>query len=70
MKQRITYLLRDETKELESDQVEVASKSLDIHDINAAKEHRVTLGFDELPQEVNGTWVPYNQHSFFNSVLI
>lgn len=56
MKQRITYLLRDGDAEIESNQVEVTPSSVNVNGIDAAKEHRITLGFDELPQEVNVTW--------------
>ena len=53
MKQRVTYLLHDSNMELGPDQVQVANASLAIDGVNAAKEHRITLGFEELPQEVN-----------------
>ena len=53
MKQRLTYLLRDGDAELGVEQVRVSDSTLAVDGINAAKEHRITVGFDELPQEVN-----------------
>lgn len=51
MKQRITYLVSnpdDFTPEL----LNVKDTSLSLNNVKAAKEHRFTLGVDELPEEV------------------
>ncbi|KAF2238565.1 PIG-X-domain-containing protein [Viridothelium virens] len=52
MKQRITYLLEENDAEVGPEQIQVQDNSLSIHDLYGAKEHRVTLGLDELPQEL------------------
>ncbi|KAI9714755.1 MAG: protease B nonderepressible form [Bogoriella megaspora] len=55
MKQRVTYSPRLRPgNELNLDQVRVSRDSLAVIGIDAAKEHRITLGFEELSQEL---WV-------------
>jgi len=55
MKQRITYVLKDPERftpnllELKKDG---SKDSFVISGVQAAKEHRITLGLDELPSEV------------------
>lgn len=51
MKQRITYLVL-EADEFHPDQLTVQDASFRVRNLKAAKEHRVTFGLIELPQEV------------------
>lgn len=51
MKQRITYLVHN-PEEFTPEQLEVTSSSLKLDKLNAAKEHRITIGLSELPREV------------------
>lgn len=51
MRQRITYFLRDPA-DFNIDQVKVETDALSVTSLNAAKEHRFTLGLKELPHEV------------------
>jgi hypothetical protein len=56
MKQRITYVVKD-ADTFTPEQLEVTSDSqkinLFVKGVQAAKEHRYTLGLDELPSEVH-----------------
>jgi hypothetical protein len=55
MKQRITYVVKDPdsfTPELLEVKKDGSKDSLVINGLQAAKEHRITLGLDELPSEV------------------
>ena len=54
MKQRITYVVKNPEK-FSPEQLVVKddSTSLTLNHVHAAKEHRITLGLDELPGEVN-----------------
>lgn len=51
MKQRITYIVQD-ADDFNPDQLEVNDVSLTLKGVKAAKEHRITFGLRELPQEV------------------
>jgi hypothetical protein len=55
MKQRITYVVKDPdsfTPELLEVKKDGKKDSLIVKGLQAAKEHRITLGLDELPSEV------------------
>jgi hypothetical protein len=55
MKQRITYVLKDPdafTPDLLELNKDGSKDSFIIDGVQAAKEHRITLGLDELPSEV------------------
>ncbi|KAL9093282.1 MAG: hypothetical protein Q9165_004023 [Trypethelium subeluteriae] len=62
MKQRITYLLEENDAELGPDQIGVEYSSLSVHGLQGVKEHRITLGLDELPQEKFVTYVEHAVH--------
>lgn len=55
MKQRITYIVKD-ADEFSPDQLEVTKDGqkdlITLKGVEAAKEHRITLGLNELPSEV------------------
>jgi len=51
MKQRITYLVQD-PEVFSPEQLEVQGRSLALDKVNAAKEHRITFGLNELPKKV------------------
>lgn len=51
MKQRITYLVPN-ADDFNPDLLTVTDTSLSLHNVKAAKEHRITFGLSELPQEV------------------
>ncbi|KAF2756058.1 PIG-X-domain-containing protein [Pseudovirgaria hyperparasitica] len=51
MKHRITYFLHDPS-EFDISQIEVKSDALSVDSLDAAKEHRITLGLSELPPEL------------------
>ncbi len=51
MKQRITYL-RDNADDFNPSQLEVGSDYMLVRSLKAAKEHRLTVGLEELPKEV------------------
>jgi hypothetical protein len=51
MKRRITYIQRINAP-FEPQQAVLTSKSLSVRDLDAAREDRITVGLDELPQEV------------------
>jgi len=51
MKERITYI-RDNKDEFHPDQLEVEKNAMHIKSLKAAKEHRLTFDYDELPAEV------------------
>jgi hypothetical protein len=55
MKQRITYVVK-KPEEFTPDQLEVGEDKhgpyFALDNVVAAKEHRITLGLDELPEEV------------------
>jgi len=59
MKERITYI-RDNQDEFHPDQLEVEKNAMHIKSLKAAKEHRLTFDYDELPTEVgvldNAIW--------------
>jgi hypothetical protein len=61
MKQRITYVVKD-PDEFTPEQLQVKQDghkdSLSLNGVHAAKEHRVTLGLDELPREVPPHSIP------------
>lgn len=50
MRSRITYLLHD-VSQFEPSQIRVEKDSITLNQLDAAKEHRITFGFSELPQE-------------------
>ncbi|KAF2841697.1 PIG-X-domain-containing protein [Patellaria atrata CBS 101060] len=52
MKHRITYLLHDPNGSFDPSQLNVSGQIFSVKNLKAAKEHRITLGFDELPQEL------------------
>ena len=52
MKRRITYIQRINAP-FEPQQAVLTSKSLSVRDLDAAREDRITVGLDELPQEVS-----------------
>ena len=55
MKQRITYVLKDPdsfTPDLLELKKDGSKDSFVVGEVQAAKEHRITLGLDELPSEV------------------
>jgi hypothetical protein len=55
MKQRITYVVKN-PEEFTPDQLDVSEDEsgpyFALDNVYAAKEHRITLGLDELPEEV------------------
>ena len=55
MKQRITYVVK-KPEEFTPDQLDVgedkSGQYFALDNVYAAKEHRITLGLDELPEEV------------------
>jgi hypothetical protein len=55
MKQRITYVVKN-PEEFTPDQLDVSTDQsgpyFALDNVYAAKEHRITLGLDELPEEV------------------
>jgi hypothetical protein len=55
MKQRVTYVVKDPdsfTPELLEVKKDGSKDSFVVNGLQAAKEHRITLGLDELPSEV------------------
>ncbi|OMP89154.1 Protein pbn1 [Diplodia seriata] len=52
MKERITYLLHVGEEAFDPAKLTVSKDSLAVPPLKAAKEHRFTLGFSELPQEL------------------
>lgn len=52
MKQRITYV-RSHDDSFHPSQLEVHQNSMTIRCLAAAKEHRLTVGLNELPREVH-----------------
>jgi hypothetical protein len=52
MRERITYILRDQQSGLDPSDLTVTDSSITLPGIDAAKEHQITLSFSELPQEV------------------
>jgi hypothetical protein len=55
MKQRITYVVKDPdsfSPELLEVKKDGSQDSFVLNGVQAAKEHRITLGLDELPTEV------------------
>jgi hypothetical protein len=63
MKQRITYVVKD-PEEFSPEQLKVNQDSegpvFTIQNVDAAKEHRITLGLDELPEEVYTSQHPFH----------
>lgn len=51
MKQRITYI-RSNDDEFHPDQLEIIQDFMHIKSLEAAKEHRITIGLSKLPSEV------------------
>jgi hypothetical protein len=51
MRQRITYLQEPEDS-INPKLLKVAKDSISIEDLKAAREERITFGFEELPQEL------------------
>lgn len=51
MKQRLTYLVKD-VSTFDLDKLEVTKDSFLVQGLHAAKEQHLTIGLDELPQEV------------------
>ncbi|KAF2676782.1 PIG-X-domain-containing protein [Lentithecium fluviatile CBS 122367] len=60
MKQRITYIVRN-PDEFTPEQLEVIGRSLNIQKLNAAKEHRITLGLKELPRELSKAFEQWHE---------
>jgi hypothetical protein len=62
MKQRITYVVKDPNA-FSPEQLEVVKQDgsslakFTVKDVNAAKEHRITMGLDELPGEVLSSFI-------------
>lgn len=56
MKQRITYVVH-KPEEFSPEQIEITEDDLGprfaLKNVQAAKEHRITLGLDELPSNVH-----------------
>jgi hypothetical protein len=52
MKRRITYIQRVNAP-FDPQQAVLTSKSLSVRDLDAAREDRITVGLDELPQDVS-----------------
>lgn len=52
MRQRITYLHKPEDA-IDPKSIKVTSDSLAVSGLKAAREDRITFGFDELPQEIH-----------------
>jgi len=56
MKQRITYVVKDpesfSPEHLEVKNGDWSSTRFTLKGVDAAKEHRITFGLDELPEEV------------------
>lgn len=57
MRHRITYFGRPGSS-FSPEQVIVTADSLTVHNLDAAKEHRITLGLTELPKEVMTMFPP------------
>ena len=51
MRKRITYVQRPEAP-FEREQTTLTTSTLSVRDLDAAREERVTLSFNELPVEV------------------
>jgi hypothetical protein len=54
MKQRLTYVVKN-PEDFSPEQIEVKDDRFTLKNVHAAKEHRITLGLDELPEEVPDT---------------
>jgi len=52
MKERITYVVRNPEQGFDPANLEIKSSSLSVKSLVGAKEHQITLGLSELPQEV------------------
>jgi hypothetical protein len=52
MKERVTYIIRKPEQGFDPSGLEITNSSLAVSSLDAAKEHQVTLGLEELPQEV------------------
>ena len=61
MKQRITYIVQNPDA-FSPEQLDVRRDVFAVKDVEAAKEHRITLGLDELPDEVRLSKSPHLQH--------
>ncbi|KAF2128292.1 PIG-X-domain-containing protein [Dothidotthia symphoricarpi CBS 119687] len=64
MKQRITYVVRNPdsfTPEQLSVKNDAAGATFTLKDIDAVKEHRITIGLDELPGELSTSLTQWNQ---------
>lgn len=57
MRRRITYIYGAESPFDPDQQARVSNDALSIRGLNAAKEERLTFGFDEFPSEVSN-YVP------------
>jgi hypothetical protein len=72
MKQRITYVVK-KPEDFSPEQLEVKQDStgpvFTLKNVDAAKEHRITLGLDELPEEVLYTSHPDNLNNKPTDVL-
>lgn len=51
MRQRITFL-QDPADSIDPSKLEITSTSISTPELTAAREERITFGFDELPQEL------------------
>lgn len=60
MKQRITYF-RQHDAPFDLSQLSVEPNGMQIDDLEAAKEHRITIGLSELPGEVSIHMEPWPQ---------
>lgn len=60
MKQRITYIVQN-PDEFSPEQLDVRGDLFAVKDVEAAKEHRTTLGLDELPDEVCCSTTPMSR---------
>jgi hypothetical protein len=64
MKHRITYVVKDPDA-FKPDQLRVVKQDggspakFVFENVDAVKEHRITMGLDELPDEVFGIWFSY-----------
>lgn len=51
MRHRITYLKRPNV-DFDPDAISITKNGITLHGLRASKEHRTTMGLDEVPQEV------------------
>jgi len=52
MKERVTYIIRNPDASFDPSKLEIEDSTFAVSEIDAAKEHQITLSAAELPQEV------------------